>query len=285
MISINDQRVLAYNSGGDSWSDYTKELSTREGANPVVTLSPTQYLYFGSFFPFNNKYIDVFTANVTAASLDIEVFNGTAWVSVNEIFDYTDSSGTPFAQSGVIQFTTDKNDVWSFVGDTHDNSYLTEFSNGPSIYDKYWLRISSDISTTMTLNYIGQLFCSEQELRDAYPQLTASAILNSWESGKTDWLDQRISGSEYIVSDLKRRGIIIERSQVVENAVLNEPAIHRTAQLIYSGLGPRNYAEEIKTAADAYKDSMNMNKFEQDANANGQKDRQEINISTHRATR
>lgn len=285
MKSINDQRILSYNSGSGVWTDLTKNLAEFHSETSAIQLSTTEYLYFGSFLPFNHKYFDVTTANATPADLSIEIFDGSGWVSVNEVYDYTDSSGVPYSQSGNIQFTINRNDSWSFVGDTSTNSYLTEFSTGPIIYDKYWARVSASVSISLTLRYVGHLFCVEQDLLDVYPALSSTTLLNSWETGKTDWLDQRITATEYVIQDLKRRNIIAERSQVVETSVLMEPAIHRTAHIIYNGLGPRNYAEEITTSGIYYRDSMNITKFEQDVSGNGQKDRIEQYITTHRASR
>lgn len=285
MISINDQRILHYNSGSDTWTDYSKKLLKFDDDDVSLSISTSEYLYFGSFLPFNNRSFVISTANASAANLSIETFDGSKWVSVNEIFDYTELSGVPLASSGLIQFTLNRDQAWTFVGDTLDNAFLTEFSSGPEIYDKYWLRISSDNSISATIKYIGNILCDEDELLSEYPALSANQLYSSWELNKTDWEEQRILASEYVITDLKRRNIIIERSQVVETSVLKEAAIHKSAEIIYNGLGPRNYAEEIISCGARYKDSMNLNKFEQDESQDGQKDRYEQTISTHRASR
>ena len=286
MISINDQRVLSYNSGTTAWVDLTKELSDKSTAGTSVTLSSTQFLYLGSFLPFNHKYFRLSAVNAVLAGLTIEVFDGTAWVSTLETFDYTETAGAPFAASGIIQFNKDRDEPWGFISDTSENGYLPEFTNySAAIYDKFWLRISASTAISMTIDYIGHLFCSDTELFQEYPILSASQILNSWQSGKTDWVDQEIIASEYVLTELKNRNIILERSQVVERAVLVQPAIYATARMIFSGLGAKNYEPEIKLASERYIASMNLTKFEQDANGDGEKDRHEQAITTHRVSR
>ena len=55
--------------------------------------------------------------------------------------------------------------------------------------------------------------------------------------------------------------------------------------MIFSGLGVKNYEAEIKMALEGYKRSMDLIKFEQDLNGNGQKERFEQVVTTARATR
>ena len=147
------------------------------------------------------------------------------------------------------------------------------------------MRLSFDTTPSFSLNYVGSLFCEESDLFAEYPSLNQAVLLNSWKVGKTDWLDQRVVATEFIVTDLKRRNIITERSQVIELATLTYACVHKTANIIYSGLGPRNYAEEIDLSGKRYIDAMNQNKFEQDANASSIKETFESNVTSRRASR
>lgn len=287
MVSINDQRVLFWDDSGSSFLDISKEVNGHlNGLTSTITLDVNDYIYIGSFLPFNNKYIELPTPNAVTTSIIIEVFTGTEWTPVSDYLDFTNSGGAPFGKSEILQFTPPNWDkAWAYVDRAVNNDNLPEFANGPDIYQKYWLRIGFSDPVTIEINYIGNLFCDEFDLLAEYPQFTSTTIKNSWSVGKSDWLNQRVIASEYVITDLKKRNIIIDRSQVVELETLKEPTIYRTASLIFTGLGARNYAQEITKAINDYKDSMNQTKFEQDVNGNGVKDRQEQTVTVRRATR
>lgn len=285
MISNIDQRVLFWDDSAVAFTDITKEVNTYDSGSTSLTFDAGDYLYIGSFFPINHKFFKL-TANVTAAIPTIEIFGASQWNAVVDIIDYTDVSGTSFAQSGVLQFTPDRDESWNLVSDTSEEAYLTEFQNGPTIYDKYWIRIGFDTpGVSSALSYVGSLLASESDLFAEYSHLRDTILLDSWETGKTDWEEQRVVASEYVVTDLKKRSIIKERSQILDTSILQEPCVHRTAKTIFSGLGPKNYESEIENAGKHYSEAINLQKFEVDANANGQKDRSEQTITTRRMTR
>ncbi len=285
MISNIDQRVLFWDDSASSFTDITKEVNTYDTGSASLTFDTGDYLYIGSFFPINHKFFKI-TANVTAASPTVEVFGASSWDPVVDILDYTESSGTSFAQTGILQFTPDRDESWNMVTDTSEEAYLTEFQNGPVIYNKYWIRLSFDTPGVSTdLSYVGSMFANESDVFAEYSHLRSSTLLDMWETGKTDWEEQRVLASEYVVTDLKKRSIIIERSQILDISILQEPCVHKTAAMIFSGLGPKNYESEIENALKRYSNAINLQKFEVDANANGQKDRGEQTITTRRMSR
>ena len=285
MISNIDQRVLFYDSSESSFIDVTKEVNTYNSGFVELTFASGDYLYIGSYYPINHKYLNLIP-NSTVAEPIIEVFGATQWNEVVDQIDYTELDGAAFGKTGIIQFTPDRDESWSLVDDNTTNSYMSEFSNGPTIYNKYWTRISFDtIGVSFSLKYVGSLFVSESDLFAEYAHLRENVLLDSWESGKTDWEEQRVIASEYIVTELKKRSIIIERSQILDISNLQEACAHKSAEIIFSGLGPKNYESEIENAAKRFGKAINLNKYEVDANANGQKDRGEQTITTSRATR
>ncbi len=285
MISNIDQRVLFYDSSAGSFTDITKQVNTYDTGSSALTFDAGDYLYVGSFYPINHKFFKL-TANVTVAAPTIEVYGSSQWRSVVDVLDYTELGGASFGQTGILQFTPDQDESWGIVNDTSEEPGLTEFTSGPVIYNKYWTRIGFDTpGVSCSISYVGSLFASESDLFAEYSHLRENVLLDSWETGKTDWEEQRVIASEYIVTDLKKRSIIIERSQILDTSILQEPCVHKAAQMIFSGLGPKNYADEIASAATRYGDAINLGKFEVDANANGQKDRGEQTITTRRMTR
>lgn len=280
MISNNDQRILVDNAG--TISDFTKEVNAYNGGVASISLSPGDFIYFGSFLPFNQKYFDLSTVSNAVTTLKVEIYDGAAWKQCFDLLDYTEIADIPLGRSGTIQFNKVDDDGWGLITRSTEIAELASFHE---IYGKYWARFSLADAAAVDIKYIGSLFGGHSDLVDEYPMLSNLMLIDSWEAGKTDWLEQMIKASEYVIADLKKRGIIFERSQVIEQSVLLEPTIHKAAQIIFNGLGAKNYAEEISEAKELYKSSMNMDKFEQDTNASGQKERFEQAVSTSRARR
>lgn len=286
MISIHDQRILFWDSSIGEFSDYTKAINKYDSNSTSISFEADDYLYIGSFLPFNNRYFDLTLTNAVAnTEISIEVWNNKEWKPVVDILDFTSESGISMSQSESVHFVPDVDVPWHLVDRSKTNSYMTEFTNGPEIYSKYWSRIGFSQDITIGINYIGNLFCDETELLDEYPQLRSTAILNSWKTGKTNWKDQRIAAAEYIITDLRERNIICERGQIIETSILKNANIHKTAHNIYQGLGAKNYEAEISNAYNRYKDSMTLRKFETDKNSNAIKERYETNTSVRLMTR
>lgn len=286
MISNIDQRVLFYDSSAAAFTDLTKEVNDYTEGSVSLTIDSGDYLYFGSFLPFNHKFLKLSVVNAVTAAPTIETFDGTEWDAVVDSLDYTDLAGATFGRSGIIQFTPDIFETsWNIVNRTTEEPDMPEFASGPEIFEKYWARISFDAVISFDLDYVGSKFCDDSDLYAQYPFFNNSSIRGAWSVGKTDWEEQEIAASEYVIFELKRRNVIVERSQVVELATLKQPAIQKTAHIIWNGLGARNYAEELNRSEALYKDLMNQNKFEQDFDGDGRKDRAEVLVTTGRATR
>lgn len=280
MISNNDQRVLVDNAG--TFTDLTKEVSSYTAGLASVTLGVGDFLYFGSFLPFNQKYLELSPGSTASASLTIELWDGANWKVCADVLDYTELLGKPLGKSGTLQFNKVDEDNWGLESRSTD---VPALAGAPEIYGKYWLRLSLSSAASLGLKYVGSMFASHDDFVGEYPFLRNANLINAWKDGKTDWKAELVKASEYVIADLKKRNIIIERSQVIEQSVLLEPTIHRAAVVIFSGLGVKNYEAEIKMAADGYKRSMDLIKFEQDVNGNGQKERFEQVVTTARATR
>lgn len=285
MISNIDQRVLFWDDSASSFTDITKQVNTNDSSSASLTFDAGDKLYIGSYFPINHKYLRVSTANIVPSTVSIEYYGASQWNAVVDTLDYTDSAGVPLSQSGILQFTPDRDEPWNLVTDSSDESFLTEFASGPVIYDKYWTRISFSAVVSFDLQYVGALLANESDLTDEYPHLNQSVLLSSWEAGKTDWFDQRLAASEYVIKDLTKKSVIIERSQVLDVATLQDAAVHKCAVIIMNGLGAKNYVAEIEAAQKMYSLAINIKKYDIDANANGQKERFEKNLTINRATR
>lgn len=282
MQSNLDQRIFFYDNSADSWADHTVALNDwKNGKNVTLSFDSGDYLYIATFLPFNHKFLRFYTPSPTAQMPIVEILNApNEWNIVVDSLDYTGG----MKQSGVLQWTPNFDKNWGMVPDS--NRDINALFGGPTVYDAYWIRLSFLMPTTFSLSYIGQRFSSDYELFMEYPLLQNPQILAGWAQGKTDWEDQHLLAALYLAKEMRQRNIVFSDNQVLDIAMLRSPAIHKAAHIIYSGLGARNYAEEIKLAAENFQRSMTQDKFRTDVNGNARLDRSErVIITTGRASR
>lgn len=282
MISNIDQRVFKYTALDQSWLDLTIAVNDpRNNSVAPLTMNPGDYIYVSAFLPFNHKFFKLSVSALVGVKPTIEICNGfSAWSSVVDTLDYTAGMTT---SNGVIQWTVDWDQTWGRV--SRNRTDVLAMAGAPLVYDAYWLRMSWPVIHSFTLEYIGQIFSSDADLFAQYPVLQNSTIMQGWKAGKTDWLDQHILAASYISKELIQRNIILDQSQILDISTMRSAAVHKAANIIYSGLGAKNYSEEIKLSGSLFEQAMRMDKFQVDANANARKDVEEHTISTVRATR
>lgn len=282
MQSSNDQRVIFFDDSLNTFTDYTRQINDWNNAQTVaLVVEPEDYIYIASFLPFNHKYFQFATASASDRVPIIEMLNAPAeWSESVDQIDYTRS----MRASGVLQWTPNIDKNWGLVSESSRD--IAALANGPTIYQSYWLRISFAATATFTLDYVGQLFSSDLDLYQEYPILQNSNILSGWKSGKTTWLDQHLLAAQYVSKTLIARDLAISNNQILDISSLRSPAVHKTAQIIFSGLGAKNYEAEIKQATVNFEKAMNQDKFRIDKNANARVDRAEVSFfTTSRATR
>lgn len=232
----------------------------------IPLVAATDYLYIGQHYPFNNVFFDVNTANTNAAIWDIEVWTGSAFTNVADILDETAQSGVPWSRSGVIQFSPSDNSTWKLADDTSED--LVTGISTLTIYNMYWMRMtpSASLSAGTIINRLGYRFANTQQLNSIDPDL--SQYLTSWESGKTDWDEQIQLGSQYVIADMKSRGIILHPGQALRIDEISLPTAYRTLALIYSMLGP-DFEFRRAHAVETYKELMSVQRFTIDKNSDG----------------
>ncbi len=282
MQSNLDQRIILYDASASTFVDLTIKLNEWNNllTAPII-MDPGDYLYISTFLPFNHKYFKLSVISPTSEIPTMEVLNGpTDWSPVVDILDYTFG----MTVSGVMQWTTDYDKGWGLI--SRSKVDVPSLSGGPMIYDSYWMRISFATQAVFTLEYIGQKFSSDADLYQEYPSLQSTSILTSWKTGKTTWDDQHLLAANYISKMLIQRNLIFTNNQILDIASLRSPSVHKAAHIIYSGLGARNYAEEIKMAEVNFDKAMTQDKFQVDTNSNARKDRSEVTMmTTSRASR
>jgi hypothetical protein len=282
MQSSLDQRILFYKANTTTWTDYSIQLNDwNNGKTVSLSMDPGDYLYISSFLPFNHKHFKLATPAVTARSPYIETNDLAQWFPVADQLDHT--SG--MTASGVIQFTRDRDGRWGRA--TNNKRNIPVMSGAPTqVYDSFWTRISFPAGAiSFTASYIGQCFSSDTDLYAEYPALRNTGLLNAWQTGKADWNDQHLLSACYITKVLRQKNIIQSNEQLLDLATLKTPSVHKTAQIIFSGLGAKNYASDIAAAQKAFEDSLVMGKFQVDADRDGIKGPIDRTSTTLRMTR
>jgi len=251
-----------------------------------MNLEVGDYVYLGQYFPFNNFFAWVDTANTETSSLTIEYWSNNEWVQAVDILDGTSANGKTFGKSGVVQFSPikDKN-AWSRVSDTSEtNSTTPPELNGFTIYDCFWIRLKVDanLSVGTDVNKITYTFTDSQQLNKY--DIEINSFMPAFESGKTNWIKEVITASEMMLADLKSKGLVISRGQVLRFDDVSMACDMKTLALIYSNLG-KAYEEKRVRKELEYEKAINLRRFTFDLNNNGMVDEGEIQFKTVRIVR
>ncbi len=276
---LRENRVLFLD--GASFKDFSTALSNIHSETKVFDFASGDRLFIGSDLPFNHRYIDVSVVNSTAATLTVEVWDGTDWIEAVDIIDETSVSGVPLAQSGILSWSIDKDESgWNY--DDTDEMSGSGLETAPKIYGLYWARLtySTTLLNTTALNYIGHRFCKSEDIESEYPEFSLSAAKTSWKTGKTNWNTEALLASEYIVQDLRgQRNLIRNANQILDWNNFEKAAVHKAAEIIFRGFG-KDYEEPLVTAHNAYKSSLSVGKFNVDQNRTAmiEDDEKETNV-------
>lgn len=255
--------------------------------NQVLSLgiSTGEYIYIGQYFPFNNLFFWVDSPNVNSAVLGVQYWANKEWIDAVDVLDGTSVSGVPFAQSGVIQFSPkrDKN-FWQEVEDTSEVSQQNPPElNGHTIYDLYWIRIKTSANLSATdLKRVTYAFTTSQQLSKL--DVEVNQFLNAFESGKLDWTREIITATELMIRDLMRRGLVVNRGQVLRFDDVSIPCDLKTLSLIYSNLG-NAYKDKRLEKESEYEQAINIRNFTFDQNNNGAVDKAEVGVKVSRFIR
>lgn len=244
------------------WLDNTtlKDLSTKlnnffSDTQVIDYDASTDKIYIGSDVPFNHRYFYVSVVNAVACVPTIEIWDGSSWVAVVDVIDQTSLLGVPFAQSGILSWTTNRTKTWVRAASTEDmtGSGLTSLK----VYNMYWTRISYSVSLTGTfaLKFIGHKFSKDEDLAGYYPDLNRSNVKTAFATGKTTWDDQHIMAAEEIFNYLRKNRVLWAKGQIFEWEPFTMPAVHKVAQIVYTAFG-EDYDGRRDEALEKFNESM-----------------------------
>lgn len=260
---LHFQRVLFSDNG--TLSDITTNTGDfRTGSEVIDYTTAEDYIFIGSFLPFNHKHFDILVANDQATVPTIEMWDGTQWRANVDVIDRTAVSGVSMAQDGIVSWSTNIDYSWNRENESADVTGLT----GTNIYNMFWVRLSWDASwnALTSLEFIGQKFSNDSELYDIYPNLNNSTIQASFETGKSDWNEQHYLAAEQIVRDLKKDSAIVSGDQILDFDIFKETSIHACAEIIYRGL---EQEEKMNNARARYKENLKVGYLNLDLNQDG----------------
>jgi hypothetical protein len=237
--------------------------------------STNDYLYIGQLYPFNNFYYWLKVANSNSAKMKIEYWSNNGWIEAIDLLDGTNA----FAKSGLVQFSPNKDSVWTYIEDTLNH---TGFDlNTKSIYNQYWIRISFDtnLSALTTFNKIGYAFTSTQQLNKLDVEI--NSFYASFENGKSDWIKEILTASELLILDLKTRNVLVSREQILKIEDVSILTDLKALELIYSNLG-KAYDDKRERIIKDYEFLIkSFNNFTVDKNQTGLASKDQMPISNN----
>ncbi len=273
---FSEQRVFL--SKSDVFTDISSSVSDYIGSNATIDLAANDYIYLATEAPFNSRYFEFTTPSDVDAGITVEVWNNREWFQAVDVVDLT--SG--FLSSGALRFALDRygnGQVWA----QQDSKYVADVPTSLYVFGKYWMRLKVTNPTlpTTALKFIGLLFSTDEDLYSLYPELRNANLRNAWETGKTTWKTEAFSAADNIILEMRARGILKDRSgfSIMETDVLRLPSIHKTAEIIFRGLGPA-FAPRVEEARKEFNATFNMKYFDVDINGDGQLSKAERQIGT-----
>lgn len=276
-------RLLKYN--GTTFTDLSLD-NQDESASVSMELQPTDYLYIGQIYPFNNFFYRALDVNTVAANMTIEYWagNGIGWTSVFDILDGTVSAGVPFAKSGVIQFSPNRRISWLNIEDTSE-AYSPSEMQTLRIYNLFWIRLKVDTSLTppaavpplvtpdpASAKCISYAFTTTDQLNNLDVEI--GGFYDSFGTSKTDWIDEIVTSSKLMIADFRRMGIVQTYGQLLRFDDVSMACVFKTLWLIYSNLG-KAYVDKAKWANDQYLKCLSAERFTVDKDGDATADTDE----------
>lgn len=261
---LTGQRVIFSDNG--TLNDLSRSLGDLFAATETLSIvAADDKLYLGADQPFNHRYFKVNTANANASVVSVEIWTGSAWVAAVDVIDGTSVGGKTLAQSGILQWTTNRTSGWEREADSADVTGLT----GTAVYDMFWVRLTFSANTSATvLSYVGHKFSDDSLLGGYYPDLVRTKLIASFATGKTDWAEQHVLAAEELIRDLRKRRYILSGSQVFDWELFSVPAMQKCAQIIMSGLGA-DFTDRAIEAQEAYQNELENTMAGIDRNRDG----------------
>lgn len=273
------QRIIHESAAASGYVDASNQLNDFRALSYTFPYQAGDFLYIASEVPFNNVWVDVGTTpNSVASVVSVDTWFANQWYPAVDVLDETSASGNSLATDGRISFSPDYERGWEKEQYAYDIDGLDGTIN---VFNMYWARFKWDATLTpgTVLNYVGQKWSTDAQLYELYPDLQNANLKRAFELNKSSWELQAYIATEQVIKDLIARKIIYSRGQILDWYMMLEPTCHKTAELIYSGMGLA-YQQAMQFASKRYRDSMTIDRFRVDINKSGRLDPFEKRQST-----
>jgi hypothetical protein len=262
---------------GSTVTDITRKVEKLKTDNYAMSYNVGDSIYIGQDFPFNHFYLKMgATPNAIATTMSIQCYGQNSFTSAVNVID--DTNG--LFNSGFVEFTPDRQTSWQRQSTNDGSQSITEL-NTVYIYDLYWIKITFNqtLTASINLNWIGQKFSDDDDLFSEFPIFNDTDTMSVFESGKTSWEDQHATAADLIVKDLKGKGIIISKEQILERDQFKLASVSKVAQIIYTSFG-KDYIDRVETSKKEYAERINIALPKVDLNSNAILDLKEKSNST-----
>lgn len=221
--------------------------------NPVITLTDfsmenaeksgiavdEKYIYLAQKFPFNNIFflLGAVLNLQTTTKINIEYWNSAnKWTGAKDILDFSKGLQRP----GLLQFQLDNQFSWDCIieTDVDDASNIPPEMLGLSINDCHWIRISftgAAPDVTTIIKALTYALTTTEKVNGVDTQ--APRFYKTFNTTKTDWMDEILMGSEMFIADLKSSGILKSGGQIILLDDFILPCTYRVLEHIYSQMG------------------------------------------------
>jgi len=273
---LTGNRIILSDNG--TLSDLSRALNDLFSESAVLPVVASEdKVYIGSEAPFNHRYLQVAVANDQASVVSVDLWTGSEWVAAVDVIDETkNASGHTLSQSGILQWTKNRDKAWSCEAKSENVTGLS----GTNIYDMYWARLtfSGNLKNTTALSYVGHRFANDAQLGGMYPDLVRSTILAAFATGKTTWNDQHVLAAEEMIADLRSMKSLWSGSQILDWEKFNIAAVHKVAHLIMRSFGDDWTDRRVEAATD-YRKALSDSLVGIDRNMDGRLEPEEKMIS------
>lgn len=277
------QYIRTFDADDGTLTDLSLDNQDESSTLPFDLVFSEDYYYIAQFFPFNNFFVQIDTANDVTASITLEYYDGTSWREAVDVLDGTSTSGVSLAKSGVIQFSPNNSFRWARTVDTTDSTAPTAL-NSITTYNMYWLRMkfSDTLKVTTAIKRITYAFTLHQQIDNL--DTTVDEYLTDFVANKTSWNDEIVTCSMQVVADLKRKGLILNVGQILVLEDVSMATDWKTLMHIYRNLGG-DYKTKFDAAKIEYDSALDLKRFTFDKDNDAFIDRNEIAESASRLRR
>jgi hypothetical protein len=261
-----NNRILYSDNG--TLHDFSVDLNNYYNSPKSLILKTTDYLYIGARLPFNHIYIKVLESNKNSSKLSIEYWTSEGWASCVEVLDSTNG----LSRTGFLEWTPDRQTSWAMES-TNDEGQSVDGLTSVKIYDKFWVRIKTDVSFSndCEIDWIGNLFSNDDDLGSEYPDLIRGEVKTSFKAGKVNWEEQSVRAAEIIIQDLIDKNVIKEKGQILNWRDFTNASVHKVAEIIFNSFGD-DYRDNSADARKEYLQRISKSIYRVDLNKNAIED-------------